>query len=180
MNQPSLFKGIIVGSVSGLAAGWVMNQFQKAWTRTAKGFEKSHGAQSMQPVSGSSGNPQQEQQEDDATEKLADILGKQFLGRHLDEQEKSVGGQLVHYAFSAGAGAIYGAMAEVVPSVSAAGGIPFGAAFWVIADETVTPLMGLSKGPSHYPVSTHAYSLSAHLVYGLTAETGRRTLRKFL
>ena len=42
------------------------------------------------------------------------------------------------------------------------------------------PLLGLSKGPTEYPVSTHAYALASHLVYGVTAEMSRRALRQVL
>ena len=59
-------------------------------------------------------------------------------------------------------------------------GIPFGAAFWLLADEISVPLLGLSKGPTEYPVSTHAYALASHLVYGVTAEMSRRALRQVL
>jgi hypothetical protein len=41
-------------------------------------------------------------------------------------------------------------------------------------------VLGLSKPPIKYPVSTHVYALASHLVYGLTAELVRRNLRKAL
>ena len=55
-------------------------------------------------------------------------------------------------------------------------GLPFGAAVWAIADETLVPLFGLSKPPIAYPLSKHLYSLAAHLVYGATTEATRRLL----
>jgi putative membrane protein len=75
---------------------------------------------------------------------------------------------------------LYGALAEVTPQVTAAGGLPFGAGFWLLADEISVPLLGLSKGPTEYPVSTHVYALASHLVYGVTAELGRRAVRNVL
>ena len=44
-----ILKGLAAGLAGGLVASWTMNQFQAAWTKTAEGFEKPHGAQSMQP-----------------------------------------------------------------------------------------------------------------------------------
>jgi hypothetical protein len=35
------------------------------------------------------------------------------------------------------------------------------------------PLLGLSKAPPRYPLSTHATALAGHLVYGVTAEAVR-------
>lgn len=72
---------------------------------------------------------------------------------------------------------MYGACAELVPEVTAGAGLPFGAAFWLVADEAAVPLLGLSKGPTEYPLSVHAYALASHFVYGLTAELVRRAMR---
>jgi len=58
--------------------------------------------------------------------------------------------------------------------------LPFGAAVWAIADEGIVPAAGLSKSPTEYPLSIHAYALASHLVYGLTTELVRRTVRKAL
>ena len=69
---------------------------------------------------------------------------------------------------------------ELAPGVTTGMGLPFGAAFWLVADETAVPLLGLSKPPTEYSVSTHAYAFVSHLVYGLTAERVRRALRKAL
>jgi len=59
-------------------------------------------------------------------------------------------------------------------------GVPFGAAFWMVVDEGALPLLGLAKGPNAYPVSTHAYALASHLVFGLTAEVVRSSVRRAL
>jgi uncharacterized membrane protein YagU involved in acid resistance len=59
-------------------------------------------------------------------------------------------------------------------------GLPFGFAVWAMADEAVVPALGLSRPPSDYPLSTHAYSVAAHLVYGLATEVTRRAVREVL
>jgi putative membrane protein len=71
-------------------------------------------------------------------------------------------------------------MAELTPGVTACGGMMFGAAVWVVADESVVPALGLSKPPTEYPLSVHVYSLASHLVYGLTAEITRRVVRHLI
>jgi putative membrane protein len=70
---------------------------------------------------------------------------------------------------------VYGVASEYEPGVTALAGIPFGAAFWVAVDEGALPLLGLTKGPTAYPMSTHAYALASHLVFGLTAEVVQRS-----
>ena len=180
-HETCVWKGLLVGMASGLVASWTMNQFQAAWTRMAEGEEKAHGAQSRQPSEGSSGNQKEDTAEqDDATVETAKVVSKNVFGHELQESEKRAAGTAVHYAFGTLTGGLYGALAEVTPQVTTGAGIPFGAAFWLIADEVTVPLLGLSKGPSEYPPSTHAYALASHLVYGVTAEMSRRAMRQVL
>jgi putative membrane protein len=135
----------------------------------------------MQPSEGSKGDDQDaKEQDDDATVKAAKAISKGVFGHELQESEKKPAGTAVHYAFGMVSGGLYGALAEVVPQVTTAAGVPFGAAFWLLADEISVPLLGLSKGPTEYPPSTHAYALASHLVYGATAELSRRALRQIL
>ena len=178
-GEANVWKGLAAGIVGGLVAGWTMNQFQKTWTRIAEGFEKSHGAQSLQP-SDDSAKSVNDGQEDDATVELAEIISEDVLGRELKESEKETAGTVVHYGFSVSVGAFYGALAEVAPAVTTKAGLPFGVVFWALADEITVPLLGLSKGPTEIPITTHAYALSSHLVYGLTTEFTRRGVRNLL
>lgn len=64
------------------------------------------------------------------------------------------------------------------------GGALFGAGLWLLGDELVVPLFGLSDKPTSYPVTTHLQSLAQHLGFGVaTAATtgvlldGRRSRR---
>jgi hypothetical protein len=178
--DPDVLKGLAAGVIGGLIASWTMNQFQAAWTKATEGFEKPHGAQSMQPSEGENAGQASEankEQQDDATVKAAKAVSEGVFGHELKDNEKKTAGAAVHYVFGAATGGLYGAVAEFAPEVTTAGGLPFGAAFWLVADETAVPLLGLSKGPTEYPLSTHAYALASHLVYGVTAEVTRRAVR---
>jgi len=181
-REGNVWKGLVAGLAGGLVASWTMNQFQAAWTRIQEGTEKPHGAQSMQPSEGSQGNQSQDAnpEDDDATVKTAKVISREVLGHELQESEKKSAGAAVHYAFGTVSGGLYGALAELTPQVTIGAGVPFGAAFWLLADEISVPLLGLSKGPTEYPVSTHAYALASHLVYGATAELSRRAIRNVL
>jgi len=179
-HDGNVFKGIVAGLAAGLVASWTMNQFQAALSRRAAGSEKSHGAQSLQPSDGSTGDHSQDAQEDDATVETAKLISRNIFGHELHESEKEPAGAAVHYAFGIATGGLYGALAEVTPEVTTAAGLPFGAVFWLVADEISVPLLGLSKGPTAYPLSTHAYSFASHLVYGAMTELSRRALRQVL
>jgi len=191
-GDANVLKGLVAGLAGGLVASWTMNQFQAAWTRVSEGFEKPHGAQSMKPTEGQNPNetpdagqalsqsnePKEEQ--DDATVETAKVISKNVFGHELTQSEKKPAGAAVHYAFGTVTGGMYGAMAELAPQVTAGTGVPFGAAFWLVADEVTVPLLGLAKGPAAYPLSTHVYALASHLVYGATTELTLRCVRRYV
>lgn len=189
-QQGNVWKGLAAGLVGGIIASWTMNRFQAMWSRQEVGVEKPHGAQGIKPYVEGLGSdevtavravvPGGKQQQDDPTEKVARVVAEGVLDRTLKESEKEPAGEVVHYVFGIASGALYGGLAEVAPQVTAAAGLPFGAVFWLTADELAVPLFGLSKKPTEYPLSEHAYSLCSHLVYALTAEAVRRAVRKAL
>jgi putative membrane protein len=183
-READMWKGLAAGVVGGLVASWVMNGFQEMWSRETEGIEKPHGAQSLKPSGGHEAvdeirrAPQANSQEqEDATEKVARAISEGVFNHQLTKDEKVMAGAAVHYAYGAAMGALYGVAAEFVPQISVGAGLPFGAVFWVAADEVAVPLLGLAEEPPRYPLATHAYALCSHLVYGLTAEAVRRTLR---
>ncbi len=187
-REGDVLKGLAAGLVAGLAASWTMNLFQAMWSKQEVGVEKPHGAQGIKPyVEGQESRSALEKapenkvkKDDDPTEKVAEAITESVFDRRLKESEKEPAGAVVHYAFGAATGGLYGALAEVAPVVAVGAGLPFGAIFWLTADEIAVPALGLSKKPTEYPLSTHAYSLCSHLVYALTAEAVRRTLRRAL
>lgn len=166
-----VLKGLAAGLVGGLVASWTMNQFQALTTKLAEEYEKSQGG-GQQKKSKKDGK-----EEDDTTVKTASAISENVFEHKLTKSEKKVAGPAVHYAFGTSMGAFYGAVAEIAPGVVAGGGLPFGTVFWLVADEAAVPALGLSKPPQEVPLSTHAYALASHLVYGLTTEIVRRALR---
>lgn len=182
-REAHLWKGLAAGVVGGLVAAAVMNQFQALWSRLAEGEERSHGAQSLQQGSPQRGVGRElraegkDEEEDDAPERLANAISVGVFDRELRKREKDAAGTAFHYAMGATSGALYGAVAEIVPGVKAGAGVPFGAAVWLAVDEGLVPAVGLSKSPTEYPLSIHAYALSSHLIFGLTTELVRRAVR---
>jgi putative membrane protein len=179
-------KGLVAGMIGGFVASMVMNRFQQTLQKLIEGEERSHGAQSMQQGSPRGGTGEMlrecgvDSSDDDATERTASAISVGVFDHELTEEEKEQAGTAVHYAYGTGTGAFYGAAAELLPDVTAGFGAPFGAAVWLAADEGIVPLLGLSKSPTQYPVSTHLYSLASHFIYGLTTELVRRVVRKRL
>jgi hypothetical protein len=176
-----VWKGLAAGLVGGLVASWTMNRFQDVWSKLAEEFGPSEEQSSARDDGG--GESQRAQgggEQDDATVKAASAISEGILDHKLTKSEKRIAGPAVHYAFGTTVGGLYGAAAELAPEVTAGAGLPFGAAFWLAADETAVPLLGLSKGPTEYPIGTHVYALASHFVYGLTTEAVRRAVRSAL
>jgi len=174
-KEVHLARGIVAGIVGGLVASWVMNEFME-----------NLGPQLEKAVSKSeeSAKPQQSQdgeKPDDATMKTADAVVSTLTGgRHLSHEEKEKGGPIVHYAFGALMGAVYGAVAEEMPFATTGFGTAFGAALFTAADLVAVPALNLSQSSGDEPISSLATPFAAHLVYGAATETVRRLVRALL
>jgi len=166
-----VWKGAAAGAVGALVASWAMNEVSPV----------------IQKIASAAGNGQQqkqkansEQQPEDPTMTTAEKISETVAGIRLTKEQKKKGGTIVHYAFGALMGAVYGAAAEVLPTVKSLAGLSYGTAVFVGVDELALPALGLAKVPSEYPLSRHLSGLGQHLVYGLTTEFVRRTLRNRL
>jgi hypothetical protein len=163
-----------------------MNRFQDVWFSVAKG-NQTGPANQLQNIPGEGGEEtpcvqgsvvgSQPEVQDDTTVRAASAVSEGVFGHKLTASEKKIAGTAVHYVLGTGVGGLYGVAAEIAPNVTAGAGLPFGALFWLVVDEGAVPLLGLSKGPMAYPLSIHAYALSSHFVYGVTAEVIRRAVR---
>lgn len=173
-NGAHLGRGIVAGIAGGLIASWVMNEFMEKL-----------GPPIREAVHGDAPNRQNQSQvgerPDDATMKMADtVVSVVTGGRHLSHEGKEKGGPVVHYAFGAIMGGIYGAIAEEVPSATAGWGTGFGAALFTGADMVAVPALNLSGSSVDQPASSLATPFAAHLVYGATTETVRLLVRALL
>jgi putative membrane protein len=182
----NIYKGAVAGAAGGLVASFVMNQFQAAWGKLMEDESRPHGAQSLQQGSPEQGIGREleergvDEADDNAAVRTGNAVSEFVFDHHLTKSEKEKGGAVAHYAMGVTSGAIYGAMAEVMPLATVCEGTGFGTAVWVIADEGLVPALGLSRETSEYPASVHVYSLASHLVYGLTTELVRHAVRKAL
>ncbi len=159
MNHPSsVGKSLLAGAVGGLAASFVMTQFQSLWA--ALSDAKPRGGE-------------------DATVKTAKAVSMAVADHSLTRAEKKWAGPAVHYAFGTLTGAVYGALAETIPATAACRGTAFGTAVWLAADEVAVPALGLSKPPTESPVDVHIEALASHIVYGFTTDLAWRTLRRW-
>ncbi len=168
INADDVVKGAFAGLVGGLIASFVMNEFQALLSALSENEEDSKKEKSKK------------EEQEPATVKAAEGISENLFDHELTRSEKKIAEPVMHYAMGATSGLIYGAAAEIASMTTVGAGLPFGAAVWLVADDVIVPALGLSKSATEYPLSTHAYALSSHLVYGLTTDLVRRALRKLL
>ena len=163
-NDENMLKGAVAGFIGGIVGTVVMTGFQALLSSLAEEEKKKSKKKADEP----------------ANVKAAEAISENVFGHHLQKSEKEPAGEAMHWAMGAGSGLIYGLMSELAPVSTAGFGLPFGAAVWLIADDIVVPALGFSKPVTEYPLSTHFYALSSHLVYGVTTELARQGVRKLL
>jgi putative membrane protein len=162
-----IWRGVLAGLIGGVVAAGAMSVVHKSLARISTG-------------AGQQTPPTNQHQDDDATVKVADGFARWFLHRPLREDTKPLAGNVVHYAFGASVGALYGGGADVVPRVTTAVGLPFGVAVWLGAHVITVPALGLAEPPTRRPLSKEGLEFGLHLVYGAVTELMRRLVHLVL
>lgn len=152
----SVWKGCAAGIAGGLLGSFVMAQVHSA-------LQKAVAA------------PQPEGE--DSTVKTASLVSREILHRELSKEEKQKAGPIVHYAFGASVGGIYGAAAEFAPAVSAGFGALFGLAVCVGAHVIAVPALGLAKPITQSSPREEFPEWTAHVAYGCATEGVRRAVK---
>lgn len=104
-----------------------------------------------------------------------------LMGTSLQPAQTHPAGVAIHYALGIGPATVYAAMRERLP-VTAQGqdflyGMGLGLGLFLIQDEGLNQLMGLSGKQKDYPWQAHARGLAAHLVLGLTINMALNVMR---
>jgi hypothetical protein len=166
-NGSRLLSGIAAGVAGGLFASWVMNVFMER-------VNGKHGEENNQAAHG-------QEPREDATMKTADaIVSSVTGGRHLSFEQRQEGGPIVHYAFGAIMGGVYGALAEYSPRATMGFGTAFAGALFAGADLVAVPALKLSGSVAEAPASSLVAPFASHLVYGVATEGMRRLVRAVL
>ena len=161
---------LVTGLVAGLAGGLMMNLFARA-TVGIRGREardaspgRDRGGRGMQPPQALT------VADDDAAVRVGSLVRGAVADRTLTRRERREAGVAAHYGFSASVGVAYAMMRARWPGVSACRGTLYGAAVWIVADEVITPGLGLARPRRTQSRELQAYTLLGHLIYGWTIE----------
>ena len=151
LRRPSVRKGFIAGAIGGLAGGLAKAAAEAIYPPRLPG--------EISP---------------------AVLLVERFAGLPLSPREQKVAETCIHFAFSAGIGAVYGVIAEYWRDATAARGGAFAIALLGLTHESALPLLHLAESPPRQPQQEQSSELLTHLVFGLTVEQLRHRVRASL
>jgi putative membrane protein len=106
------------------------------------------------------------------------VLVEQVAGHPLPPSQQQIAMRTIHWGFGAAAGAIYGALVEVEPSLAAWRGAAFGLALNRLTHESILPRMGLSAPKDAQPAQERISEWVTHAVYGIFTDSVRRVVRR--
>jgi hypothetical protein len=111
--------------------------------------------------------PEPAQARESETETVARRIVEGLALRRLAPTRKGVAGELVHFAFGAAWGGLYGIALGAYPRRRGIGAVLLFSVFvWAASDNLMLPALRVAGPPQAYPAKSHAYAIAAHLVYG--------------
>lgn len=160
----STASGLLKGAIAGVAGVWIMDQITEYLYRNEdpKAYRKEKKAQ----VEGKYGAHV-------AASRMADAQNVR-----LNDKQLYAAGKTVHYLMGVMPGAIYGAYRHRVKGIGTWKGLLYGFGLFVVMDEIVAPLLGLTSGPRAYPWQAHARGLAGHLALGAITDASLKLIDK--
>ena len=177
-GESSVWRGIAAGAIGGAVGSSTMVLFNRLLGATGFARDDLGRHHQHRRIDAKPNDADGTVADEPATEKAASTLNEAATGAPLDAPERRIGGTLLHHAFGATVGAVYGAATSRAPQLAAGGGLPYGLLVWLVAAETGLPLVGLSQPPASYRWERHAASLGSHLAYGATLDAVRRMMMR--
>ena len=156
-NGNSMLADALLGAAAGAVAVWVMDRVD--WFNFE--HEDPEARRRTQAVRPGGMDPAHT-----AANMAADALGYDLQPKH-----DNVAGRAVHYSIGIMPAALYGMLRHQVPGLDAGRGTLFGVGLFLMQDEGLNAITGLSAKPTAYPWQAHARGLVAHVVYGLVLDS---------
>ena len=164
MNKVAL--GLIKGALAGAVGVWVMDRI--TWYMYKHEDPLAYKEEKEAQIEGKY-----------AAQVAASKLSSAFQ-LQLDERQEYIAGKSIHYLMGILPGAFYGAYRKKVKGPGALKGLLYGAGLFLLVDELVAPLLGLTSGPRAYPWQAHARGLAGHLALGATTDVSLKLMNKAL
>lgn len=156
-SASGLLRGLVVGLCATQALDWLSIALYEGESRKTRRKENAVRGQRH------------------AYERAVEMMA-QRLGGRLSDQQIGTWGWRFHKVFGLLGGPAYLALRRRFPGLRWGSGLAFGAVFFLVVDELMVPLTGLTPGPRAFSWKVHARGAAAHLAYGVAAETTARLL----
>lgn len=177
--RPDRWKGFVLGVIGSTAGLALMDAFFAGLERLgASEADDSDDAGGEADETEEATDASTSGAEEDATVTLGRVLYREIRGREPGPETAEVLGSLVHYGYGALMGGIYGAVRADRHHPDLEGGLAWGTVLWLLGDELVVPLLGLSEGPAERPIREHTRELAGHLVYGAGTAVATQALHR--
>ena len=170
-HKKNCWKGLVLGALGGVAGVLAMRAY---WQRVTQSLgydprKKQKSQDEPQPLDDISLFGKQHKEGESSTAALGRIAYQQITGKEPSAETKTTLSYLVHWLISMQASGLYGAIQGRASLLDFEGGWKLAVGLWLFGDELIQPLIGVTDGPTAYPAELHAYSLGAHVAYGLAS-----------
>ena len=152
----STLSGLLLGAAAGAIGVWVLDRVDWALYRSEDEATRRR-TQEVRPDGL------------DPAHVVANKIAHAF-GIPLNPPQPHPAGMAVHYAIGIAPAAAYGAFRDRLPELGGARGALFGLGLFLMQDEGLNSLLGLSARQRDYPWEDHARGLAAHLAYGMVVD----------
>lgn len=166
-KERNVLKGTAAGLVGGLGAAFIMTWFMSG---PGSAVEEVVDRRLGKPVGPTQNGV-------NAAKKVASTVSSLTTGSPLSAEQQKTAVPILHVTFSSFAGAAYGALAEISPAARSGLGAGFGTTLFALVG---VPSLKLGQDEDALKPGELISSLASHVVYGVSTELIRRTVRKFL
>jgi hypothetical protein len=166
-----LWKDMALGAAGGAVGVLAMTLYWKTATAIRGDDPRSLSHEKPDALDDIAIAGQQHEEGEPSTAAAGRLVHEAVTGEEPDEERKRKLSNAVHWGYGVAMGTAYALLRRRSGAPDAEGGLALGAMLWAVGDELAVPLLGLSRGPTAYPMAQHAHRLGAHLAYGLAVSS---------
>ncbi len=95
-----------------------------------------------------------------------DVARRLGVRRHMNAPERTAATLVAHFAYGAGAGAVYGAVSRRIPLPGVVKGIVYGTLVWAASYLGWLPAMDMREAATEETTKRNALMIGAHVIWG--------------
>lgn len=190
MKQLNRWKGLVLGVIGSIPGMIAMDYYWKLiyslpQSKESSQQQSSEGSQDSQqhepPLYSISLFGKHYEKGESSTAAVGRMVYQMITGKEPQSEEtRSMLSNLTDWGFGMLIGGTYGMLRGNAGVLNFEDDLIYSTGLWLVADETMVPLLGFSKGPAAYPLRIHLEGLGAHIAYGLATFTVTKLLYRIL